>query len=492
MTKTKLFALAAVFSLVFATSAMVVAQDNRTPEPAASTGQAAEPLAVAPSPQSGHFIHPGGVLTLDIASRDGKTPLVMAKPEAFPVGSSSEGSQAVTLFQEPETPQSMGCIYVSSPSSTGCIPNYNSGSGGPSSAGYGAIAVVDAYDSPTAASDLATFDSYWGLAAPPSFTVLYATGNGSCTTVPQPPSGLTAWQVETALDTQWAHVFAPKAAIILVETCTQSLSDLIYGDEVAFTYIAANFKTTGGQVSNSWQWPEPGGSAQYSDDLLFTDHVYTSGQGWKPNILAFASSGDSGFEGFSQAGYPSANPWVVSAGGTSIWRNQANSYFYNEQCWSGSGGGESAVETWSNTYTGGNTGPWADFQYPMFAESSRRTPDFSFNADPASGVLIYCSEPEGCTTPGYYSIGGTSVSSPSLASIVNRANNRMGSVHLNAVTGNNGYFATAENNLAYATLPAYSSHTAFYDVKLGSNGQSAVAGWDYCTGLGASRGTAGK
>ena len=482
----------ALGALAFGSSGLAVAQDN----PAASTGQGAEPAApayAAASPQSGHFIRPEGVRNmLAIASLDGKTPLMMAQPRAFAVNGSIEGGPEIVLGQEAETPQSMGCIYVGVPSSPGCVPNYRSGSGGPSSAGYGAIAVVDAYHSPNAASDLAKFNSYWGLAAPPSFTVLQATGNGSCSTVPPPPFGLESWQLETALDTQWAHVFAPNAAIILVETCTQSLSDLIYGNEVAFAYIAAHFKTTGGEVSNSWQYPEPGAPGQYSDDVLFTDHNYTAGQGWQPNIQAFASSGDGGFEGFSQAGYPSANPWVVSAGGTSVERNQATEQFSAEYCWSGSGGGKSAVETYSTTWTGGHTGPWADFQYPIFGQGPRSTPDFSFNADPSSGVLVYCSEPAYCGTPGFYQVGGTSVSSPALASIVNRAGNRLGTVHLNAVTGNNAYFSAAENTLAYATLPAHNQHTEFYDVTVGSNGQSAVAGWDYCTGLGAARGLAGK
>src|SRR5579863_9142139 len=50
----------------------------------------------------------------------------------------------VTLGQYIETPQSLGCIYLSSPTGSGCVPNLNSGSGGPSAGGWGAIALVDA------------------------------------------------------------------------------------------------------------------------------------------------------------------------------------------------------------------------------------------------------------------------------------------------------------------------------------------------------------
>jgi len=372
---------------------------------------------------------------------------------------------------------------VGSPVSTGCVPNYNAGSGGPSSLGYGAIALVDAGDDPSAATDLAAFDSYWGLATA-TFSKIYANGNGDCGT----PPIISDWPLEESLDIEWAHVFAPKAAIILVEACSASYTDLFYAEEVAFSYIATNFATTGGQVSNSWQGGEPGSPGQYYDDLLFTDHFYTGGQGWVPAIQAFASSGDGGYEG-ATTGYPSGNPWVVSACGVSTIRNAANNYYYADYCWAGSGGGFSNTETWSNTFTGGNTGLWADFQYPIYGEGTRVTPDFSFNADPASGVWIY----SGYWCGGWCTVGGTSVSSPALASIVNRSGNKLGTVHLNAVTGNNGYFAALENNLTYATLPAASAYGAsFYDVTVGSNGTSAVKGYDLCTGLGSARHTTDK
>jgi len=122
-------------------------------------------------------------------------------------------------------------------------------------------------------------------------------------------------------------------------------------------------------------------------------------------------------------------------------------------------------------------------------QSSRATPDISFDADPASGVYIFNKYNYG----GWGVVGGTSVASPALASIVNRAGNRLGSVFLTPATGGSDYFANAENTLLYsqlATAKAYKSD--FYDVKTGSNGSSAVASWDYCTGVGSPRGLLGK
>jgi subtilase family serine protease len=372
----------------------------------------------------------------------------------------------------------MGCLYVGSPKNTGCVPKYT---GGPSKAGYGAIVIVDAYDNPNASSDLAVFDSYWGIAAPPSFTKVYANGNGSCST-PPPDSN---WALEESLDIEWAHVFASKAAIVLVEACSNSYTDLFYAEQVGFNWIVSHYPSTGGQVTNSWQGGEF--STQISNDLLFADINYIGSHSWKPNILALASSGDNGWEG-ATTGYPSGNPWVISAGGTSVLRDATTSAFSSESCWGGAGGGSSTYETYATTYTGGNTGPWANFQYPIFGKGNRRTPDISFNADPASGVWVY-SGYDG----GWFVVGGTSVSSPALAGIVNRSGNKLGSVFLTPFTSNGDFFNTEENNLLYsqlATATAYGKN--FYDVKTGSNGTAATASWDECTGVGSPRGLLGK
>ena len=90
-------------------------------------------------------------------------------------------------------------------------------------------------------------------------------------------------------------------------------------------------------------------------------------------------------------------------------------------------------------------------------------------------------------------VGGTSLASPSLAGIVNRAGNKLGSVFLTPYTASADWFSTWENNLLYsqlATAKAYKSN--FYDVKTGSNGSAAVASWDACTGVGSPRGLNGK
>lgn len=467
-------------SAVSLTLAALAQETSRT-----GIGQPLSLQTSEPTPQAGYIYRPessrpqpaGRVhTTYVLRSNDGIKPLVAQAPTALaPQTSSSIGPLAT--IEEAETPQSLGCLYVGSPASAGCIPNYNSGSGGPTAAGYGAIALVDAYDNPDAVSDLAAFDSYWGLPAV-TFVKVYANGNGSCST---PPADA-GWSVESSLDIEYAHVFAPEAAIILVEACSSSWTDLLYAEQVAFNYIVTNYPA-GGQVSNSWQGGEFAG--QIADDSLFADFTYNVVDGYQTPILAFASSGDGGFG----VGYPSTNPWLISAGGTSILRNASTLKMSSESCWGGSGGGTSTVETYTTSWTGGNTGPWANFQYPIFGQGSRNTPDMSFDADPASGAWIY----SGYGLGGWGVVGGTSLSSPSLAGIVNRLGNKLGSVFLTPATSGSDWFSTWENNMLYSQLATAKAYkTNFYDIKTGSNGVSAVASWDFCTGVGSPRGTLGK
>ena len=408
--------------------------------------------------------------TYVLHSADGMKPTIMSTPTPMVTA----GPQ-VTLTQTLETPNSMGCLYVKNPSGAGCVPNVHGG--GPSAAGYGAIAIVDAFDNPNAASDVATFNAQWPLAAT-NFTKVFANGNGSCTT-PPPNAG---WALEESLDIEWAHVFAPNAAIILVEACSNSFSDLFYAEQVAFNYIVTNYPA-GGQVTNSWLGGEFSG--QTGDDAFFADFDYNFATGYKTPIVAFASAGDNGFG----VGYPSSNPWIVSAGGTSVYRTASNLHFNKEGCWAGSGGGQSSQETYVTGFTGGNMGPWANYQFPLFGQANRVTPDLSFNADPASGVYVYSGY-----NGGWFSVGGTSVSSPSLASIINRAGNHMGSVFFGTqIPISSGFFNAEENGLIYSQLPtALAYKTNFYDVTTGSNGASALKSYDECTGVGTPRGLLGK
>jgi subtilase family serine protease len=473
--KTLIVAVSA-FSLALGALAQETTQNGSGEPQALQTTEATPQAGYIFTPQSSKPQPEGRVRTTYVLrSTDGAKPLALKAPAVSSPSAMGVSPLANTLVAE--SPQSLGCLYVASPVSAGCVPNYAPLSGGPSAAGYGAIALVDAFDNPNAASDLAAFNAYWGL-LPSPFIKIYANGNGSCKT---PPADA-GWSVESSMDIEYAHVFAPKAAIILVEACSNSWADMLYAEQVAFNYIVTNYPA-GGQVSNSWLGGEFAG--QIADDSLFADFTYNWTTGYKTPILAFASAGDGGFG----VGYPSTNPWVISAGGTSILRNSATLKVANESCWGGSGGGTSTVETYTTAWSGGNMGPWADFQYPIFGQGARRTPDFSFDADPASGAWVYSAFGLGGWSP----VGGTSLSAPALAGIVNRAGNKLGSVFLTPATNGGDWFSTWENNMLYSQLATQAAYKKnFFDVKTGSNGVAAVANWDFCTGVGSPRGILGK
>ena len=98
-------------------------------------------------------------------------------------------------------------------------------SGGDTGAGQ-TIVIFDSFGSPTIQSDLQTFDTAYGIPAPPSFQIYTPEGKP---TYPYENAGKGAsknknfateisWAYETTLDVEWAHAMAPGANIALVVT----------------------------------------------------------------------------------------------------------------------------------------------------------------------------------------------------------------------------------------------------------------------------------
>ncbi len=344
-----------------------------------------------------------------------------------------EGSIIPQTQPAGETPASLGCVYdvVSNPIS-GCPIN---GTNQVPSGGSGVIVIVDAYDYPSAAADLATFSSTFGLPAA-NFSVVYASGR-------KPSNGCSSgWQGEESLDIEWAHAMAPNAQIVLMEASSASNSALYQAVTAANSYIAAHGGK--GEVSMSW-----GGSETSNESS--SDHYFT-----QSGVVYFASSGDS-----PGVIYPSSSVNVVSAGGTQV--NRSNGNYTNQTAWSDGGGGASKYES----------RPSFQSSISGIVGSKRGTPDLSFDASGGSPVAVYNSNCYG----GWLEVYGTSVASPSLAGIVNSA----------------GHFETssnAENTLIYSNL---GNSSDFTDITSGSCGtHSAGSGWDFCTGVGVDNGFAGK
>jgi len=308
---------------------------------------------------------------------------------------------------------------------------------------------VDAFDDPNAATDLAIFSSQFGLPAA-NFTKVFAGG----VKPPQDPTG--GWELEASLDIEWAHAMAPSARIILVEAASNSLSNLLAAETVAANLVAA---AGGGEVSNSW------GGGEFSSEASLDNRFVKSG------VVFFASTGDSpGTE------WPGVSPNVVAAGGTTISRNPATLAFIAERPWTETAGGRSVFETIPT------------YQTPIasIVGTARGVPDVSFDANPETGAWVFDSTPVGgstsgcCGVRGWWIVGGTSLSSPALAGIVNSA----------------GHFATSSDSELTTIYSNLANPADFKDIAIDYCGPfaglSGKAGWDFCTGVGSIQGKVGK
>ena len=391
---------------------------------------------------------------LEIGRRAHTNHLILARPQRGAGGGAPVG----------ETPGSVACIYETSsasPSSSNGCPitgQISSGNNGLPTAtgGSGVIAIVDAYDYPTAENDFAVFSTQFGLpctsgGAPSTtncsdqFTRVHVAD-----TQPGPNCG---WAQEAALDIEWAHSMSPNARIVLVEATTSSFADLLNAVSFASGMVTQN--NGKGEVSMSW-----GGSEFVLESAW--DSYFTT-----PNVVYVAASGDSG----GKTIWPGVSPNVVCAGGTSINRNSSGQ-FTGETAWSGSGGGPSKYElrpAYQNPI-GGTVGIF------------RGAPDLSADANPNTGVWVYDSTP--CNgLSGWMIFGGTSVSTPTWAGIINLA----GSFHSSSSAELQPVYAICTNGASSC------SSSNFRDITSGSAGHfHAQTGWDFATGIGSDLGVGGK
>jgi hypothetical protein len=306
------------------------------------------------------------------------------------------------------------------------------------------IAVVDAYDYPTAAADLAAYRSAAGLPAA-TFTKVNQTGAASPLPAAAPASD--DWTVEAALDLDMASAICPLCKLVLVEAQDDSSDGL---------YIAQNAAANlAGYISNSW-----GGDESASETSMDTSY-FTHASG----IVTTVSAGDGGY-GVS---YPAASPKVVSVGGTAL-STASNPRGWTESAWNtstgseGTGSGCSAYEAQPSWQTAMGLPPGC---------SKRIDNDVAADADPNTGVAVYdTSNGDG----GWNEVGGTSAASPMIAAV----------------------YALAGNAGANPAQDIYQHTADFFDVTSGINGSctpaylcSAEVGYDAPTGWGTPDGIAG-
>lgn len=314
------------------------------------------------------------------------------------------------------------------------------------------LALIDAYNDPNINSDLQTFDAQYGLAACSETNGCLTVVNESGGTTLPPNDSDTGWAVEESLDVEAAHSVCQGCKLLVVEATSQSLADLAASMNEAVALGAT-------EVSNSWGYPETDSTSGVRTDF---DH---------PGVVITASTGDDGYYSFdqlaatNQADIPAAYNTVVAVGGTSLFLGQGGAR-QSETVWNdngtedydelniglafGAGGGgcstifpaqgwQTHLSVWGSTACGTN----------------RLDADVSAVADYLTGFDIYDSysgDPS-TWTPGWGTIGGTSLSSPIIAATY-------------ALAGGAG-------GVAYPALTLYGHSGAAYDVTTGGNGWCA-------------------
>jgi subtilase family serine protease len=306
------------------------------------------------------------------------------------------------------------------------------------------VAIVDAYNDPDAANDLATYRTNYGLSpctvANGCFKQVGQTGGAV-------PSNNASWSQEISLDLDMVSAICPNCHILLVEASSSSQANL----GAAVNEAAALGAT---QISNSYGGSES--SSEVSQQSAY-DH---------PGIDITASSGDDGYG----VEFPAASQYVTAVGGTSL-TPSSNARGWTESVWS------------TSSTEGAGSGCSAYIPKPSWQTdtgcSKRTVADVSADADPATGVAVYDSYAyQGAS--GWLQFGGTSVASPLIASVDALAGGR------------------AKGAYSFGQYP-YLNASQFYDVTTGSNGScsataaylcTAEIGYDGPTGIGTPDGAA--
>ena len=188
----------------------------------------------------------------------------------------------------------------------------------PNSAGAGqTIAIVDVYDDPNILADANHFSVTFGLpqfnngTGSPRFTKVNENGSASGPF----PRANASWAAEIALDVEWAHAIAPAANIILVESSSTYLVDLIPAIDTARNGSGVS------AVSMSW------GGAEFNGISAYDSHL-TTPSGDSNGVTFTAATLDNGayYMKRTAAYWPAVSPNALAVGGTVLTLNSNGEY----------------------------------------------------------------------------------------------------------------------------------------------------------------------
>lgn len=318
------------------------------------------------------------------------------------------------------------------------------------------IAIVVAYTYPNLLNDLNTYwtnnINYGPDAIPPTVNVY---------TMPGATQNV-GWGQEECLDVQLICTVNPNANIWVVEAKTAKISDMIAAINYATQVIKADV------VSMSWG----------NTDSIYNNVYNTSFN--NPSVTFCAATGDN-----NSVCWPAVQTNCLAVGGTSlIWTpNSSCTIQRSEYTWNGAGCG----------YSRTISQPFYQKMVSNIAHIYRAVPDISLVANPLTSVYtVYDGS--------WFSVGGTSVSTPIMAGIISIANQQRFNQSKPALTS---VFPNANNIQNYLYNTILTSPTKykndFNDVVIGtgvgstpSSGlttYSSNIGFDITTGLGSPNAT---
>jgi subtilase family serine protease len=313
---------------------------------------------------------------------------------------------------------------------------YNVASAAATVGGSQTIAIVDAYDDPSAEADMGVYRSQYGLPPCTSANGCFRRVNQSGGTTA--PAANASWGQEISLDLDMASAICPSCKVLLVEASSNSFADL----SAAVDRAAAMGAT---QISNSY------GGGEYLGEASDQSHYN------HPGVDITVSSGDNGY----RVEFPAASQFVTAVGGTTLNR-ASNARGWSESVWSGAGSGCSSYVAKPSWQSDGGC-------------AKRTVADVAADADPNTGVAVYDSYAYQGTS-GWLVFGGTSAAAPIVAGV-------------DALSGGRS------PGSQYGSFP-YSNPSYFWDVTAGSNGScpttylcNGVAGYDGPTGMGTPNGS---
>jgi hypothetical protein len=332
------------------------------------------------------------------------------------------------------------------------------------------IALVDAYNDPTAEADLNAYSKEFGLPECTGGSGCFKQVNqiGSAAALPFPKTvkelktraeegeageqeaeDAVGWGVEISLDIEAAHAVCEHCNIVLVEAKSPHYTDLEAAEQTAGELGAT-------EISNSWGGPEAGETIGAEKASPFN----------RPGTVITASSGDDGYLNWGNveisgyANFPASSPHVVAVGGTRLELSETTGEWESEAVWNGNGaGGGGCSEIFPAPAWQQNVASWSS----VGCGGLRAVADVSADADPYTGIAVRDSTPgSGCDgtvlNPHWCTIGGTSLAAPLIAAVFALAGGA-GGVEYPART-------LYENELAQ---PA-----SLHDVTAGSNGECST------------------